>query len=193
LATGSEDNKGKFPNPNLEHIFKTEDKMFELDTQIDNIEKSLKIIVELCTSFDTQSEADQAKYKFPCHLLNPLRFYWDTKFRKGIQEQYFKEGKLLKSKEMASLKKAFTDKLEFLRNHKSANINELKDQLRKNFTKSLDHKSCVYKHFIKKLMNHGHHMNIIKKISEDNNKKRRIDDDKYLLYGCGEPPKKHKQ
>ena len=60
-------------------------------------------------------------------MLNPLRFYWDTKFRKGIQDQYFKEGKMLKTKEMANLKKAFTDKLEFLRNHKSASINELKD------------------------------------------------------------------
>jgi len=42
---------------------------------------------------------------------------------------------------MASLKKAFTDKLEFLKNHKSANLNELKDLFRKNFNKSLDHKS----------------------------------------------------
>ena len=196
LATGSEDNKGKFPNPNLEHIFKTEDKMFELDTQIDNIEKSLAIIVEQCNQFDALPEAEQAKYKFPAHLLNPLRFYWDTKYRKAITEQYFKEGKLLKAKEMASLKKAFTDKLEFLRGHKSGpqgSIKELKDQLRKNFTKSLDHKSCVYKHFIKKLMSHTHHIGIIKRISEDNNRKRRIGDDKYLLYGSGEQPKKFKQ
>ena len=99
----------------------------------------------------------------------------------------------MKSKEMANLKKAFTDKLEFLRNHKSASINEIKDQLRKNFTKSLDHKSCVYKAFIKKLMNHAEHLKTMKKISEDNNKKRRINDERYLLYGCGEQPKKLKQ
>jgi len=57
-----------------------------------------------------------AKYRFPVQLLNPLRHYWDQKFRKSIHEQYFREGKSLKSKDMQSLKKAFADKLEFLVN-----------------------------------------------------------------------------
>jgi len=42
---------------------------------------------------------------------------------------------------MQALKHNFDDRLEFLRNQKNMNINELKDNLKKNFTKSLDHKS----------------------------------------------------
>ena len=86
-------------------------------------------------------EAEQNTYKFPFTILTPLRLYWDQKFRKSIHEQYFKEGKVLKAKEMASLKQQFVTKLEFLKNHKASNINEYKDMFRKNFTKSLDHKS----------------------------------------------------
>ena len=37
LATGSENFKFKFRNTNEEQIYKTEDKMYDLDTQIDNI------------------------------------------------------------------------------------------------------------------------------------------------------------
>mgnify|MGYP006999480976 CR=1 FL=1 len=58
-----------------------------------------------------------------------------------MHEQYFKESKILKSREMASMKKKFEIQLEFLNNQKSPKLNELKDAFRKNFTKSLDHKS----------------------------------------------------
>ena len=51
---------------------------------------------------------------------------------------------------MAALKKAFNDKLEFLKNQKNLNITEIKDSLKKNFTKSLDHKSFQFKDFMKK-------------------------------------------
>jgi len=40
LAIGTENFKFKFRNTNEEQIYKTEDKMYELDTQIDNILKS---------------------------------------------------------------------------------------------------------------------------------------------------------
>jgi hypothetical protein len=42
-------------------------------------------------------------------------------------DQYFKEGKVLGQRGMDALKKTFTDKLEFLRNQKSTNIEELKE------------------------------------------------------------------
>jgi len=58
LATGSENFKFKFRNHNEENIYKAEDKLYEIDTQIDNIEKSLKIISKECEYFDTLSEAD---------------------------------------------------------------------------------------------------------------------------------------
>ena len=69
---------------------------------------------------------------------------------------------------MVTLKKTFNDKLEFLRNQKMSNINEHKDQLKKNFTKSLDHKSFQYKHFMKNFLNKPNHAIKIKQISEDN-------------------------
>ena len=58
LATGSENFKFKFRNTNEEQIYKTEDKMYELDTQIDNIERSYDIISKQCDEFDMLPEAD---------------------------------------------------------------------------------------------------------------------------------------
>lgn len=100
LATGSENFKFKFRNTNEDSIYKNEDKLYELDTQIENIQRSLEIITTQCTRFEALSEAEQAKYKFPYHLLNPLRFYWDKSFRNRIQEQYFKETKVIRLKEI---------------------------------------------------------------------------------------------
>ena len=53
---------------------------------------------------------------------------------------------------MLNLKKTFNDKLEFLRNQKASSINDHKDNFRKNFTKSLDHKSFQYKDFMNKFL-----------------------------------------
>ena len=51
---------------------------------------------------------------------------------------------------MSNLKKAFNDKLEFLKNQKNLCITDIKDSLKKNFRKSLDHKSFQFKDFMKK-------------------------------------------
>lgn len=85
-------------------------------------------------------------------MLSPLRYYWDQRFRKQINEVYFDKGKTIKAKEMTNLKKTFNDKLEFLRNQKASSINDHKDNFRKNFTKSLDHKSFQYKDFMNKFL-----------------------------------------
>jgi histone deacetylase complex regulatory component SIN3 len=58
LATGSENFKFKFRNTNEEQIYKTEAKMYELDTQIDNIERSREIIRKQCEEYDLMSEVD---------------------------------------------------------------------------------------------------------------------------------------
>lgn len=77
--------------------------------------------------------------------------------------------------------------MEFLRNHKSSNINEYKDNFRKNFTKSLDHKSFQYKDFIKKYLQKQNHVKWIKQILEDNDLKRRLTPNQInLLYGSGD-------
>ena len=60
----------------------------------------MEIISEQVTYFESLSEADQMKYKFPYNQLNPLRFYWDKTFRNRIQEQYFKETKVIRHKEI---------------------------------------------------------------------------------------------
>jgi len=41
--------------------------------------------------------------------LSPLRYYWDQRFRKQINEVYFDKGKTIKAKEMMNLKKTFND------------------------------------------------------------------------------------
>lgn len=85
------------------------------------------------------------------------------------------------------MKQTFVSKLEFLKNQKTSNLNEFKDQFRKNFTKSLDHKSFQYKDFMKKYLQKQNIINRIKQISEDNNTKKRLfGNDLLLLYGSGE-------
>lgn len=113
MATGSEGKSVK--NDNEEKIFKAEDKLYELDTQIDNIEKCYNIILNECSKYELLNPDDKKYYRFPFNILNPQRFYWDTKFKKGIQDLYFNEKKELKSKDMQNLKKAFKDKLDFLK------------------------------------------------------------------------------
>ena len=108
--------------------------------------------MEQCDYFETLTPAEQNTYKFPVSKLQPLRFYWDKKFKKLIHDLYFDETKVLKSKEMADLKKQFTNKLEFLVNQKKSVLPELTEQFRKNFTKSLDHKSFQFKDFMKKYL-----------------------------------------
>ena len=73
--------------------------------------------------------------------MSPLKHYWDQKFKRSIQEQYLKEGKQLKSKDLQAFEHAINEKLEYLKNQKNMSQNENKEQLKKNFTKSLDHKS----------------------------------------------------
>lgn len=87
------------------------------------------------------SEAEQNNYKFPVNRLNPLRLYWDSKFRKNMQENFLKDGKILKEKDFVAFKKSLFDKHDFIENQKKNHLNEIKEIFKKNFTKSLDHKS----------------------------------------------------
>ena len=62
-----------------------------------------------------------------------------------MQENFLKEGKILKEKDFIAFKKSLYDKHDFLENQKINHLNEIKEQFKKNFTKSLDHKSFQYK------------------------------------------------
>lgn len=75
--------------------------MYEYDTLIDNVKKSLKRVNEIFEEFMLLPEAEQNNYKFPVQRLNPLRLYWDSKFRKSMQENFLKDGKIFKEKDFA--------------------------------------------------------------------------------------------
>lgn len=64
-SIGLENFKSKFRNTNEENVYRTEDKMYEIDTQIDNVEKSLKIVQDQLTEFELLSEEEQNTFKFP--------------------------------------------------------------------------------------------------------------------------------
>ena len=172
LATGSENKR--FRNTNEEKIYSTEDKMYEYDTQIDNIRKSHDIVVEQCELFDALTPAEQVHYKFPVKRLSPLRFYWDKKFKKLVNEQYFDEARVLKEKEMKELRKQFAKKLADLESHKALGMPDLSDAFRRNFTKSLDHKAFHFKDFMKKYLQKSTHTQKMRQISEENASKRRF-------------------
>ena len=82
------------------------------------------MVVAECTHFDTLSEEAQALYKFPSHKLSPLRFYWESNFRRRMQQ--YLDGKNLKQRDMLAFKKAIKDKLEQLNNQKNTGIAEIK-------------------------------------------------------------------
>jgi hypothetical protein len=84
--------------------------LYDFDTLIDNIKKSHKRVNEIFEEFKLLSEAEQNNYKFPVQRLNPLRLYWDSKFRKNIQENFLKDGKIFKEKDFTSFKKSLSDK-----------------------------------------------------------------------------------
>ena len=51
---------------------------------------------------------------------------------------------MIREKELLALKKTVASHLDYLKNQKQLCLNEVKEQFRKNFTKSLDHKSLQY-------------------------------------------------
>lgn len=112
MASGTEDFKFKFKNVNQDIIYKAEDRLYEMDTQIDNIKKSLKIVSDECATFDSLSEMEQSQYKFPSHKLSPLRFYWESNLRRRMQQ--YLDGKNLKQRDMLAFKKAIKDKFDTL-------------------------------------------------------------------------------
>ena len=90
---------------------------------------------------------------------------------------------------MKDLRKQFANKLEYLKSQKTLIMPDLSDQFRKNFTKSLDHKSFHFKDFMKKHLAKITHIQKIRQISEENATKRRFkENDINLLFGSGEQP-----
>ena len=53
--------------------------------------------------------------------------YWENRWRRSISETFFKDGKILKEKELLMLKKAVADRFEFLKNEKERYLPEIRD------------------------------------------------------------------
>lgn len=151
VSTGSENSNCR--NTNVVNIFKVEDKLFEFDMQIDNMSRSLEILDGEISKFNCLSESEQAVFTLSQNKFEPMRYLWDKKWKTKIIDEYMTEEKPITAKDLQKIKETFKERLEFHKNLKKQSLGELKDILKKNFTKSLDHKSFQYKDFLKKFMN----------------------------------------
>lgn len=58
-------------------IFKNEDEMYKLDTQIENFRRCERIVGAEIGRFNGLSQKDRLRYEFPRHKFRPLMFYWE--------------------------------------------------------------------------------------------------------------------
>lgn len=147
LATGSEktetNQQHNIKNSFAEKLYQNEDRLYVRDSHIDNVKKSYFRICKILERYRASPPEVQANFKFPLHELNPLRQYWEHRLARHT-DQFLKEGKVIREKELLALKKTVASHLDYLKNQKQLCLNEVKEQFRKNFTKSLDHKSLQY-------------------------------------------------
>lgn len=140
-------------------------------------------------------EAEQATFKFPLERLSPLRQYWEHRWKKQITEQFFREGKVVRERELLALRKAVADRLEFLRSQKNHAISDIREQFRKNFSRSLDHKSLQYnRDFHSKFVNTKKHSHLqrLRQLSEDAKMRSLLHKrDVPVLYGAVDAPEGH--
>jgi histone deacetylase complex regulatory component SIN3 len=111
FSTGSE-NKN-YRNTNEESMYKNEDKLFEFDMIIDNLQKCYDLALSEIDGFDNLDEESKAQYRFPYHRIAFLKHQWDKKFRVKIMEDYLKDNKVLEHKELVKMKDLFGERLEF--------------------------------------------------------------------------------
>ena len=99
---------------------------------------------------------------------------------------------MIREKELLALKKAVADRLEFLKNQKQLCLPDIKEQLRKNFSKSLDVKSLQYnKDFVAKFLNTKRpiHLQKMRQLAEASQLRGSIQQRQLvLLYGAGDVP-----
>lgn len=70
-----------------------------------------------------------------------MRYYWDSALKKKINDLYLREDRVLKHQDLLNMRNTLQSNLQKLKCQRVSNLNESKEQFRKNFTKSLDHKS----------------------------------------------------
>jgi histone deacetylase complex regulatory component SIN3 len=144
LSMGSENFKFKIRNINEDNIFKNEDEMYKLDTQIEMFEKCMTIVDEEIVNFDNNSKG----YIFPLHRFKPLMYFWEKRYKDALMPILLH--KPFKREVLTCLIQGIGGKLQELQNSKFDQMSTFEDIYRKNFIKSLDHRSFQYKDFIKK-------------------------------------------
>ena len=151
LSMGSENFKFKMRNANEDLIFRNEDDMYRLDTQIEMFERCLVIMQEEINKYDELAEKggkEKHKYSFPMKRLTPLMYYWEKKYKDLLLPlltiKPFQRDTLL------LLSIGIQDKLKDLQNYKKDQQPVFDEVFRKNFIKSLDHRSYQYKEFMRK-------------------------------------------
>mmetsp|Transcript_28671 Transcript_28671/g.43291 ORF Transcript_28671/g.43291 Transcript_28671/m.43291 type:complete len:459 (+) Transcript_28671:1713-3089(+) len=166
LATGSESYQFKVKNINEDMIFKNEDDMYKMDQQIDLYERCLSIVQKEIAYFQGLDSVEKEKYHFPAKKLRPMICYMEDKHR------YILEG-LIENKKfnldlLNKLRSGFEGQLVMVQNYRIEHIEQFKDIFRKNFTKSLDHRSFQYKDFIKKFLTKQPHIQALKAVAQKN-------------------------
>jgi hypothetical protein len=98
ISTGSENKNCR--NTNVENIYKAEDRLFELDMQIDNIAKSLAILKREIATFELLPPEQQAHFKLPHSKFQPLNYLWDKKARGRMLEDFLSDDRVLTHKDL---------------------------------------------------------------------------------------------
>ena len=161
---GSENFKFKVQNVNEDLIFKNEDEMYKLDMQIEMFDKCKKIIEGEIIIFD---RSNPGTYEFPKQKLRPMMFFWEKKYQDALFH-FFMNKKPMQRESLETMKIGLSGKLLELQNLKAAQLSNFEDVYKKNFIKSLDHRSFQYKEFIKKIQQKQQHLQEIKTIALNN-------------------------
>ena len=84
LSMYSENFKCKIRNGNEDLIFKNEDEMYKLDTQIEMFQKCRDVVEVEIQNYDQLSTKERAKYEFPREKFRPLMYYWEKKYKDAL-------------------------------------------------------------------------------------------------------------
>lgn len=147
---GSENFKFKIRNINEDMIFKNEDDIYKLDIQIEMFKKCHDVVQAEIELYDSLPPQKQQVYEFPWIKLRPMMHYWERKYSEAFKNTLMLSH--FKFKFLKLLRDGMAGKLQELQNQRLDLLPHFEDVFRKNFIKSLDHRSFQYKDFMKKAL-----------------------------------------
>jgi hypothetical protein len=144
--------------------------MFKTDFQIDMFNKCLAIIEEEISKYDQMQLANDHQaihnYTLPKASFYPMVMYMEEKYRHLLIPLLDKRPFRFES--LHQLRSAFIAKVKSLKQMKEDHRESHLDAQRKNFLKSLDYRSFLYKEFIKKFEKKQYHLSHIKSVAWQN-------------------------